>query len=556
MKIWKRFVLFIFILSFFNLVYSQSAKYEAEYGILTGTLQISNSTSGFSGTGYVGNFTADGDKLTLNFNLTTAGIYNLYITYYTPYGQKTNDVSVNGNTISVTFPLSNSFKELLAGKVMLHAGANSVAIIKNWGWFYVDCIRIEPNIDPVTSFNIPTTPVSATMPEAVSEYQYLYDNFGKKIFSGVMYTSETEWLKTNTGKYPALVGLDFMDYTRSYSWVDKTQLVKQAKDYSSRHGLVAICWHWRDPSRLTEAFYSANTSFDVSQVTNTASNEYIAMVKDIDTIANYLKVLQNAKIPVLFRPLHESSGEWFWWGAKGAAPSKALWNLLFDRLTNYHGLKNLIWVWTTDASSTNLDWYPGDSVVDILGMDIYASTGDYSSQYLSFNKIRDDFKGKKLITLSENGVIPDPDNLVADQAAWSWFMVWYGSYVEDGISNPLSVWQKVMNHNYVVTLDEMPDISNYHTQASTSWINDKPLEKFNVNVNLQTKELKIQPTINTNYNLFVYDISGRLLKSKFNNIANISFSLNNIKAGCYFVEINYVIGGQNQKFTKKIIITN
>jgi hypothetical protein len=138
-----------------------------------------------------------------------------------------------------------------------------------------------------------------------------------------------------------------------------------------------------------------------------------------------------------------------------------LWRLMFDRLVNRHGLKNLIWVWTTDAGSGNLDWYPGDEYVDILGADIYASDGDFSSQVLTYNAIREKFGGRKLITLSENGPVPDPDRLVEDRAHWSWFMPWYGDFIRDGVINPLSHWQKVMTHDYVVTLDEMPDLKNY-----------------------------------------------------------------------------------------------
>jgi hypothetical protein len=118
-------------------------------------------------------------------------------------------------------------------------------------------------------------------------------------------------------------------------------------------------------------------------------------------------------------------------------------------------------VWTTDAAANNLEWYPGDEYVDILGADIYAADGDFSSQVLTYNAIKEKFGGSKLITLSENGPVPDPDNLVADRAHWSWFMPWYGSFIRDGIMNPLSHWQKVMAHDYVVTLDEMPDLKNY-----------------------------------------------------------------------------------------------
>jgi len=176
------------------------------------------------------------------------------------------------------------------------------------------------------------------------------------------------------------------------------------------------------------------------------------MVRDIDIVSGYIKQLQDSAVPFLFRPLHEASGKWFWWGAKGPEPCKALWKLMFNRMVNYHGLKNMIWVWTTDTKSDNMSWYPGDAYVDILGVDIYAANGDLGSQVLTYNKIKEDFQGKKLITLSENGPVPDPDNLVTDKANWSWFMTWYGDFVHDPAINSLSHWQKVMNHSYVITL--------------------------------------------------------------------------------------------------------
>src|SRR5665811_85338 len=125
----------------------------------------------------------------------------------------------------------------------------------------------------------------------------------------------------------------------------------------------------------------------------------------------------------------------FWWGAKGAEPAKMLWKIMFERLVNFHGLNNLIWVWTTDTGNENMDWYPGDDYVDILGVDIYTEQNDFSSQILTFEKIKDDFEGRKIVTLSECGIIPDPDNLINDEAYWSYFMPWYGDFVKDGNYN-------------------------------------------------------------------------------------------------------------------------
>ena len=69
---------------------------------------------------------------------------------------------------------------------------------------------------------------------------------------------------------------------------------------------------------------------------------------------------------MLWRPLHEASGGWFWWGAHGPDPFKQLWELMFRRFTEVHELHNLIWVYTADPTAHH-DWYPGDDMVDVVG---------------------------------------------------------------------------------------------------------------------------------------------------------------------------------------------
>ncbi len=466
MRLFTRLVLpVVLLLSGAGPAPAQGTKYEAENGTLTGSVSVQTTVAGFSGTGYAGIFENDGDKAAVTFNLSAAGNYDLYIGYAGPYGDKKNILTINSNSIEASFPASPAFTETACGRVRLKEGSNTISITKSWGWFLLDYFRIEPDTKPDVSVLLPyKLSTQAPHRETRMLWSYLMDSFTHRIHSGAMSLNakeEAEWLFAQTGRYPALTGLDFMNHTRNYSWYDKSVVVNEARNWYNRNGLVAICWHWRDPSRATEEFYTSGTSFDISKITETTSAEYQAMLSDIDIIAGYLKQLNADKIPVLFRPLHEASGRWFWWGAKGPEPCKALWRLMFDRLVNYHGLKNLIWVWTTDAAPDNLEWYPGDEYVDILGADIYAADGDFSSQLLTYDAIKEKFGGRKLVTLSENGPVPDPERLMADGAHWSWFMPWYGSFIRDGIKNPLSHWQKVMSHDYVVTLDEMPDLKNY-----------------------------------------------------------------------------------------------
>jgi mannan endo-1,4-beta-mannosidase len=296
---------------------------------------------------------------------------------------------------------------------------------------------------------------------AAKLYQFLLDNYRQKIISGVMTLNsfdETQWLKINTGKEPALVGLDFMHSGRAYDWYNDRQPIVDAKAYYDRNGIPAICWHWRDPSRVTEEFYTDKTSFDISKIQDETSSEYKAMIADIDFISGMLKELQDENIPVIWRPLHEAAGGWFWWGAKGPAPCKKLYQVMFDRMVNYHGLKNLIWVWTQEPNDDA--WYPGDEFVDIVGRDLYRD-GDHSSHIAEWTALNEKYSLKKMITMSECGSFPDVDNLVKDGASWSWYMPWYGQFTRDSKYNSLSLWKKMFASDYVITLDEMPDLKTY-----------------------------------------------------------------------------------------------
>jgi mannan endo-1,4-beta-mannosidase len=316
-----------------------------------------------------------------------------------------------------------------------------------------------------SSFNINATLVTPNPTfEANKLYQFLRDSYGKKIISGVMTLNsfdETDWLLQNTGKQPAIVGLDFMHCNRGYTWYNNNQPATDAKSWWGKNGIPIFVWHWRDPSRATEAFYTKNTTdhtdgttFAITQINDPNSAGYKAMLSDIDFVAGQFKTLQDQKVPVLFRPLHEAAGGWFWWG-KDAASCKKLYQLMYDRMVNYWGLKNIIWVWTREPNDDA--FYPGDAYVDIVGRDIYKD-GDHTSQLSEYTALNTLYGSKKMITLSETGSFPDPDNLAKDKAYWSWFMPWYGDYTRNSKYNSLDLWKKTFASDYVITLDEMPSL--------------------------------------------------------------------------------------------------
>jgi mannan endo-1,4-beta-mannosidase len=311
---------------------------------------------------------------------------------------------------------------------------------------------------------------------------YLCDIYGTKLLTGqqigVTSTPEDEVLYRATGKHPAVFGFDFMNdspsRTERGSIGTDTEL---ALKWWEEGGIVTFCWHWNAPKDLIDeapdrlwhsGFYTKATTFDLAKAMDDPhSEDYQLLLRDMDVIAGLLKRLQDAGVPVLWRPLHEASGGWFWWGAKGPEPCIKLWILMFERFTKLHRLNNLIWVW----NGQHKDWYPGDEYVDIIGEDIYGGERNYSSQHARFQQALDYTSENKIITLSENGTLPDPDELIRDGAPWAWNCTWYGSFVwekqDDGSIvysekyTELEMLKKFYAHPFTLTREDLPNLRNY-----------------------------------------------------------------------------------------------
>jgi mannan endo-1,4-beta-mannosidase len=500
--------LYILLLAIFggNCLSGAVERYEAENAIVD-----ENSIQKVADTKASGGYYINMKEGTLSFKVTvgSAGFYTIWTSYSQPSDTngKIQNLAVNGvSTGQISFPKVDTFVYAKASsKVKLSEGKNTIDIMKSWGWVNIDYIEVTPYVE--TPFNISKTLVTPNASEnARKMYEFLLNNFQKKVISGVMtntvmqndgkYTpntvenqTEVAWIIDAAGKTPALLGLDFMhaagieaenEWHKGYT----KATVALAEDIFKKGGIPAYCWHWKDPSHKVDAFYSPssgntpNTSFDLKkaftdvscETPNTSSDEYKGIIRDLDIIAGYLKTLADKGVPIMWRPLHEASGKWFWWGYSGPKACKGLYRLMFDRFTNYHKLNNLIWVWTTDEAGDALDWYPGDQYVDIVGRDYYyyPREANHSSLVASFEKLKEIFGGRKLITLSENGSVPFPDEMKTDGAGWSYFMPWYGDYTMDGWAhdNTAADWKKIMNSDYVLTLDEMPGWQNIKVPVS------------------------------------------------------------------------------------------
>ncbi|KAK2026403.1 family 26 glycosyl hydrolase [Colletotrichum zoysiae] len=435
--------------------------YEAENGVLSGTT-VDTAQSGFTGTGYVTGFEDASDKLTINVDCQGGGqkLFDLSIRYAAIYGEKRTSVVFNGGAASeVSFAAGQTWADANAGQVLLNEGNNTIDIVSNWGWYLIDSITLTPTA-PRGPHDINAALVNPKAnADANALYKYLRSIYGKNILSGQQDLSYANWVGGAVGKLPALVSVDLIDYSPSrVEHGAVSTAVEDAVAHHARGGIVSVLWHWNAPAGLYDTaenpwwsgFYTRATDFDVaSALADPAGANYTLIVRDIDAIAAQLARLRDAGVPVVWRPLHEAEGAWFWWGAQGPEACKRLYALLYDRLTNHHGLDNLIWNW----NSVSPDWYPGDDTVDILSTDVYAQGhGPMTSQY---NDLLTLGKDKKLIAAAEVGSAPFPDLLQAYGADWLYFCVWGDGYINNTEWNSVEDLKKIYDSEYVLTLDEI-----------------------------------------------------------------------------------------------------
>ncbi len=412
---------------------------EAETGQRAGNVAVANTGEGFSGTGYTTGFKADADRLMLTF-AARAGLYEIAIRYRSPV--KGFLYNVNGLTLSGKFADSKgAFTEQRFGKVELREGENTIAIYGGWKDYEIDRVDLTPvAVLPALRKPAATLCDPQSIPAARALMAYLVEQYGDRTLSGTIEGPDVDYVRKVTGQSPAIVAGDMINVgTSSIRYLgvvpgETEQMIEEAR----QGHILSYCWHWRSPSGLLDTtvvrpdgtkqdarwymgFYARATTFDLeATLAHPEGADYALLLTDIDMVAGELRKLADWGIPVLWRPLHEAEGGWFWWGAKGPKPFLQLWRLLHDRLTNVDGLHNLIWVYTGTANS---DWYPGDDVVDIIGIDEYpADVRDPLSAVWDDGQAR--FGGRKLVALSEFGGAPDLAGARRLGVTWAYFASW------------------------------------------------------------------------------------------------------------------------------------
>ncbi|AOS44736.1 Mannan endo-1,4-beta-mannosidase [Lacunisphaera limnophila] len=272
--------------------------------------------------------------------------------------------------------------------------------------------------------------------EAVALYDFLLEVSGKHTLSGqhcVPLVGDTRLptVQKAFGHYPAVFSQDF-GFSEPGTWDGINYRQRIVDDAIRRHAegfIINLMWHAvrptdDEPVAFEKSIQGKLTDAEWRELLTpgTALNE--RWQSQVDVIAFFLRQLRDARVPVLWRPYHEMNGSWFWWGGRpGADNFTKLYRMLFDRLTHFHRLNNLIWVYGPNEVRTNVapyaDFFPGHDVVDALATDVY-SNGFARHDYDSLLALA----AGKPIGLGEVGPIPTAE-ILQDQPRWAWFVAWY-----------------------------------------------------------------------------------------------------------------------------------
>lgn len=286
--------------------------------------------------------------------------------------------------------------------------------------------------------------------EAVELYDYLKDIWGKKCITGQMESIwmgspdyEMDFIIGNTGKLPAIRGLDFISN-------DFEGVTERAIKWWKEGGIVTICWH-TGPDFASEykESQSENINWDEAFIEGSETNK--ALLAGMDRAVPYLRELEKAGVPVLWRPFHEFDGAWFWWGKGGSEAFINLWRMMYDHYTNDCGLNNLIWVLGYSGEGKRIDeWYPGDEYIDIIGADSYTKGANGNL----YDKVKQIAPEGMPIAFHECGTIPSEEELTESSAKWLFFMTWHTNYIT--VENEAEDLYEIYNSDYFITKDELP----------------------------------------------------------------------------------------------------
>jgi mannan endo-1,4-beta-mannosidase len=163
------------------------------------------------------------------------------------------------------------------------------------------------------------------------------------------------------------------------------------------------------------------------------------------------------------------------------------------------------------------------------------------------------FNGKKLVTLSETGNLPNPEFIRTFGTWWSWFAVWNGAdHLRKQSTTLLS---SVFNDPDVLTQDELPDWRTYRSLTSSNLelefaqltVFPNPAETGNLHISATVKApVKATFTLFNTTGIKVAEVTKQFASGP--NL--VKLPLQQLPAGIYVLSIQK----GNEQISRKVVV--
>jgi mannan endo-1,4-beta-mannosidase len=207
-------------------------------------------------------------------------------------------------------------------------------------------------------------------------------------------TASKSDVKQITGSHPAVFSQDVYDIVAKSAAELAGYRNRQIQAYKAG-GVITLVWHMGDPVNDTFYYSDLNPAYNVVAAISPGGAHHIWFQNELKKLASYVKGLRGDNgeaIPVIFRPFHEHNGTWFWWGRTRCTTAEynALWKFTVEYLRDELNVHNFIYAFSPDGNQYNtkaeyLSIYPGDTYVDVYGLDYYFGEGTTGAR----DKLRD-----------------------------------------------------------------------------------------------------------------------------------------------------------------------
>lgn len=264
-------------------------------------------------------------------------------------------------------------------------------------WHFVVLFVTLPGLLPRAFAQAPPSPATPSDPEATRRTRSLFDNLRAVQGRQVLFGHQDDlaygigWkreagrsdVQAVCGAYPAVFGWDLgrkmgdsiLFNIDTVNFEDMRQWARKAYQMG---GINTFSWHWDNPKTGKDSWDPTPAVADILP----GGPLHARLTEQLDRIAVFFGRLESGgwlrrhKIPIVFRPWHEHTGGWFWWGANSCTPEeyRQLYRFTVDYLRRDKGLHNLLFAYSPDVFTDEAHYmlnYPGDAYVDILGLDYY-----------------------------------------------------------------------------------------------------------------------------------------------------------------------------------------